>query len=151
MPYFFRQQISKNFGVRAKILSMISSFWKSWSVLSITIKFSLKNEPISPKVQVSTSLGEGVEGWLKLCLLILDQTWLTVFDRWIVWWWADVMVWSYDDMMVWWYDDKLPERQFTLRPRDTYGRVYLDVWTSGRSDFRTFRPPDVRTSRRPDV
>ena len=52
---------------------MISSFWKSWSILSITIEFSLKNDPDLPKDQVSTFLGEGVQGQQKFFSLILDQ------------------------------------------------------------------------------
>ena len=70
---FFNKILSMIFGVRGKILNMISSFWKSWDFLSVTSRFSSKNDPISPKVQVSRFLGEGVQGRLKFFPLILDQ------------------------------------------------------------------------------
>ena len=57
-PKIFPDEI---FGARVKIFCMICSFWKSWIILSITSIFSMRNDPISPKVQVSTFLGEGVQ------------------------------------------------------------------------------------------
>jgi len=63
--FFFDKNVSKNFGVGGKICFMICSFWKSWSTLSLIGIFSMQNDPDLPKVQVSTFLGEGVEGRLK--------------------------------------------------------------------------------------
>ena len=53
---------SMSFGVWAKNLNTISRFLKSWSIFKVSIRFSLKNYPMSPKVRVCTFLGEGVEG-----------------------------------------------------------------------------------------
>ena len=68
---------------------MICSFWKSWSTLSLTGIFSMQNDPDLPKVQVSTFLGEGVEGRLKFFLGLWTKTDLQF-----------LLDGSYDDMMV---------------------------------------------------
>ena len=86
---------SKIFGVRGKILRVISSFRKSLDFLSITIKFYWKNDPISPKVQVCTFLGEGVEGQLKFFFLDLGPKLTYSFCS-----MGHMMIWCYDDMML---------------------------------------------------
>ena len=81
---FFVNLFQKTFGVPGRFFSMICSFWKSWIILSVFGVFYAKNNPISPKVQVSTFLAEGVEGRLKFFSMILDQNGFTVFARWVV-------------------------------------------------------------------
>ena len=95
----FVKHFSKNF----VDWPMISSFWKSWSILSVTIEFSLKNDPDLPKVQVSTFLGEGVEGRLKFFFVDFGQKLTYSFcsmDHMMKWWSDNMMIWWFDDMMI---------------------------------------------------
>ena len=87
---FFVKNFSKIFGD----WPMISSFWKSWSILSVTIEFSLKNDPDLPKVQVSTFLGEGVQGRLKFFFVDFGPKRIYSFC-------------SMGHMMIWWYEDMI--------------------------------------------
>ena len=66
------------------------------NILSVTIKFSAKNDPICPEVQVSTFLGEGVEGQLEFFFLDLGPKLTSSFCS------MDHMMISYfDGMMTW--------------------------------------------------
>ena len=80
------------------IESKILTFWKNYEFLRVMGRFSRKNHFISPDLQVTTFLGEGVQRRVSIFSLTFGPKPTYTFS-------SRMMIWCNDDMMIWWDDD----------------------------------------------